>query len=93
MIWEDVKFPIDGEYKFEMEVDDILKIEVSEDRVELNSDASMTWLKMGAVVTATLPPAETAEHASNSGNVLTSTVMLFWARLAHTLIRLTLVSS
>jgi hypothetical protein len=41
MIWEDVKFPIDGEYKFEMEVDDTLKIEVSEDRVELNSDASM----------------------------------------------------
>ena len=45
MIWEDVKFPIDGEYKFEMEVDDILKIEVSEDRVELNSDASMTTKK------------------------------------------------
>ena len=45
MIWEDVKFPIDGEYKFEMEVDDTLKIEVSEDKVELNDDASMTTKK------------------------------------------------
>jgi len=45
MVWEDVKFPIDGEYKFEMEVDDILKIEVSEDRVELGSDDSMTTKK------------------------------------------------
>lgn len=45
MVWEDVKFPIDGEYKFEMEVDDTLKIEVSEDRVELGSDDSMTTKK------------------------------------------------
>ena len=45
MVWEDVKFPIDGEYKFETEVDDTLKIEVSEDRVELNSNASMTTKK------------------------------------------------
>jgi len=42
MVWEDVKFPIDGEYIFEAEVDDKLKIEISEDKVELNSDASLT---------------------------------------------------
>ena len=42
MVWEDVKFPINGEYKFEMEVDDILTVEVSTDKVELDSDASMT---------------------------------------------------
>ena len=42
MVWEDVKFPIDGEYIFEAEVDDKLKIEISEDKVELDGDASMT---------------------------------------------------
>ncbi len=42
MIWEDVKFPINGEYKFEIEVDDSVIIEVSTDKVELDSDASMT---------------------------------------------------
>ena len=45
MVWEDVKFPIDGEYIFEAEVDDRLKIEISEDKVELNSDASLTTKK------------------------------------------------
>jgi hypothetical protein len=45
MIWEDVQFPISGEYKFEIEVDDSVIIEVSTDKVELDSDASMTTKK------------------------------------------------